>query len=218
MRSGDGVDDSDVANEIDEGNISLSTRVGLAGTGTISNTVLSTAVAAGSASFMSFDFDTDTGYEIELPLTVDTAGINGLDLPSLPTITISSPELPSPFDFSDITAFFGTPDIDLPDLTDLFSLANISLQDVFDSFSAAIDGLFGAFTTFNLPGLNLSLDEVFGDMPSLSAFFDNLFPTASIPDISLLDFRDWFNTQPIRAEHRRFEVWVGRTVVRILNA
>ncbi|MCA1806411.1 MAG: hypothetical protein LC687_00895 [Actinobacteria bacterium] len=188
-----------VTQEAIYGSLALDIGVALAADGIISKTTLLNS-ATTLDSMLTLAVDAETGITADLPVVIDTTGL-GIDLPTLPTISLSTPSLPTIGSLADLTNFFGTIDWELPDLSDLFDLGNISVDQLLKMLSSGFGFLLDNFD-FNLkvPGIDLSLDDIFGKLPGIDGIEDLFTDLRALLDgfsldIGLQGLEAWLNLQ-----------------------
>ncbi|MBQ0785009.1 MAG: DUF4347 domain-containing protein, partial [Amphritea sp.] len=181
-----------------KGVLALDLGLALSTDGIVSSGVLSSATLQ---TLLSLEIDTATGVTADLPVVVDTTAL-GIDLPSLPVISLSTPTLPSLGSLSDLADFFAlNMDWELPDLSDILDLSNISIEQLLSMLSNGLGFLVDNFD-FNLkiPGIDLSLDDIFGQLPGIDGIEDMFADLRGLldgfnADIGLQGLEVWLNDQ-----------------------
>nr|WP_067294171.1 DUF4347 domain-containing protein [Marinobacterium profundum] len=185
-----------------KGLLALNIDLTIGAQGDLSEQILLDTVSNNSYdSLFSLQADRNTGVSASLPVVVDAAGL-GLDIPSLPTITLNTPALPELPSLGDLGTLFGNLDWSLPDLSELFDLGSISLDQIFEMMRSGLNYLVNNFDfSLNIPGLNLSLDDIFKNLPGfdlgLEDFLSGLLEPLNNFDVSLglQGLEDWLNAQ-----------------------
>ncbi|ANG63895.1 hypothetical protein A8C75_16365 [Marinobacterium aestuarii] len=185
-----------------KGMLALNIDLTIGAQGDLSEQILLDTVTNSSYdSLFSLQADRNTGVSASLPVVVDAAGL-GLDIPSLPTITLNTPQLPELPSLGDLSTLFGNLDWSLPDLSELFDLGSISLDQIFEMMRSGLNYLVNNFDfSLNIPGLNLSLDDIFKNLPGfdlgLEDFLSGLLEPLNNFDVSLglQGLEDWLNAQ-----------------------
>ncbi|WP_020680160.1 DUF4347 domain-containing protein [Marinobacterium rhizophilum] len=192
---GPGVDDA-------KGLLALNIDLTVGAEGDLGEQILLDTVTNNSFdSLFSLQAGKDLGITAELPVVVDVAGL-GLDVPDLPTISLTTPALGEFPSLAELTSLFSNLDWSLPDLSELFDLGSISLDQLFDMMRGGLNYLVDNFDfSLNIPGLNLSLDDIFGNIPGfdlgLQDFLSGLVPSLEFFDVSLglQGLEDWLNAR-----------------------
>ena len=191
-----------VAASIDDGSLAMTLDLGIGAEGDLSKTVIENTVTNGTYdSLFKLQTSKDTGITAELPIDVDTSGL-GIDIPSLPTITLATPEFPEFPSLSELTNLFGDLDWSLPDLSELLDLSAISMDQLFSMLRSGLNYLVSNFDfDIQIPGLGISLDDIFKNIPGLDLglqdFLNKLLDPLNNFDLSLglQGLEDWLNAQ-----------------------
>ena len=206
-----------------DGSVSFGLGISAGVEGELSKTALETSITNGTV-LLSPVVQPNTSYDINLPVTVDTSAISGLDLPGLPSVSIGMPDLPdfgglpslpglpsisnpfAGFSLGDLGDFLSGFTIDVPNLSDIFSLSELSLQDIIDLLHDSLQQLldiddlvnFDSFIDVNLPGIDLSFNDLFGELPGLGdidlkGYLNDMLDQLSAFAGGIQDLIDWFN-------------------------
>ncbi|MCV6613177.1 MAG: DUF4347 domain-containing protein [Amphritea sp.] len=194
-----------VAASIDDGSLAMTIDLGLGAEGDLSQTVIEDTVTNGTYdSLFSLKTGAETGITAELPIDVDTSGL-GIDIPALPTITLATPEFPEFPSLSELADLFGDLDWSLPDLSDLLDLSAISMDQLFSMLRSGLNYLVSNFDfDMQIPGLGISLDDIFKNIPGLDLglqdFLNKLLDPLNSFDLSLglQGLEDWLNAELAR--------------------
>ncbi|MEC8429097.1 MAG: calcium-binding protein, partial [Pseudomonadota bacterium] len=149
---------------VEDGSIQLISQFKLGTEGDLTLTELSDAVADNSKfdDQLKIRVSDETSLKVVLPLAV-SVGELGIELPQLPTITITTPSLPD-FDnpLEDLAAFFANLQIDLPDLTELFDFSALTIDHIIELLRGAFDYITSLdIFNFDIPGFDFNLDKLF---------------------------------------------------------
>ena len=189
-----GLDFGVIAAAVDNGSLSMTLGLELMAQGDLSELILLDALDSGVPavsldSLFSLKTSSDTGITAELPISVNTAGL-GIDLPSLPTITLTTPDFPEFPSLTELGDLFANLDWDLPDLSELLDLSSISMDQLFAMLRSGLSYLVDNFDfSMKIPGIDLSLDDIFKNIPGLELglqdFLNNLLSPLDSFDLSL---------------------------------
>ncbi|WP_432470961.1 DUF4347 domain-containing protein [Amphritea sp. HPY] len=183
-----------IAASIDNGSLAMTIDLGLKAEGDLSQQILLDAVDPDNTtttidSLFKLATGADTAITADLPITVDAAGL-GIDLPSLPTISLSTPALPEFPSLTGLADIFADLDWSLPDLSELMDLSAISMDQLFSMLRSGLSYLVDNFDfDLKIPGLDLSLDDIFKNIPGLDLGLQNFLNSLLDPlndfDLSL---------------------------------
>jgi len=195
-----------VAAGVADGALSMNIALAVMAEGDLSEQILLDAVNPAEPgttidSLFKLQAGKDTAISAELPVSVDVSGL-GIDLPDLPTISLTTPALPEFPSLVDLADIFANLDWNLPDLSELLDLSAISMDQLFDMLIAGFDYLIDNFDfSLNIPGINLSLDDLFKGLPGfdlgLQDFLSKLLDPLDDFDfaLGLQGLGDWLNQQ-----------------------
>ncbi|MBN1006127.1 DUF4347 domain-containing protein [Amphritea pacifica] len=189
-----GLDFGIIAASVADGSLAMTLDLGLTAQGDLSEQILLDALDSGVPavsldSLFALKTGPATGITAELPVSVDVSGL-GIDLPTLPTIVLTTPEFPTFPSLADLTGLFANLDWELPDLSELLDLSSISMDQLFTMLRSGLSYLVDNFDfSMQIPGINLSFDDIFKNIPGLDLglqnFLDNLLAPLDSFDLTL---------------------------------
>ncbi|WP_029407232.1 DUF4347 domain-containing protein [Thiomicrorhabdus sp. Milos-T2] len=159
---------------VDSGELALNLALGLGAVTDLNQTTLQNVVDGNTAitGVFSLQADKSTAITAELPVNVNASGL-GIDLPNLPVISLSTPELPEFPDLSALSSWLTDIDWSLPDLSEIFDLGNISIDQLFQMLTSGLQYLLDNFEfNLNIPGLGLDIDSLFSKLGELIPNFN----------------------------------------------